>query len=574
MFDPSAGTLFPDVSTLGFSLRLRQPGSPMSLQKKTEASGHSILPAVLCVGWLIYALPLFVCMPLTSDTVLYDMQAATVLAGGVAYRDIFETNLPGAIWIHMALRKLGADTSVAIRAVDAGVFGGLVLLMCHWLWRCGAGRSTQWLTAFAALLFYFSMSEWCHCQRDTWMLLPALAATGLRFRQLERMQAASRRPDRLPPFSEGLLWAVAFWIKPFVAIPAICCWLLTAAIVRDARRCAFDAVGLLAGGITAGAAGIWWLWQTGAWPHLLEVFTTWNPEYFSSGRNRWSWQRFDHMSIRFFPWLWIHAVAVPVSVAAITRALRTPATNSGTEEPRQRTALLAALYLGWMLQSFFLQHLMDYIHVPAVLLAIVVVVSFRCWSVAAPLRGVAVAAFLAIACSAAAFTRVDRAALWWECVRSGSTPQIRSALSDANFPNWIEIEPVVRFLEQQSVLDGEVTCYNVHTIHIYHRLGLAPSTPYVGLSSLITLFPSRSDAIAKALHNSTQRYIVTELVESGMPFAEAVVEQDTVPIPPTYPVCHSATFPWSHPVVFRSGRYLVHQLVPPLGTITGRLPGH
>ena len=59
----------------------------------------------LWLAVLVLGVPVFVCMPLTSDVVLYDLQARTVHAGGVAYRDIFETNLPGMIWVHMLVGR-------------------------------------------------------------------------------------------------------------------------------------------------------------------------------------------------------------------------------------------------------------------------------------------------------------------------------------------------------------------------------------------------------------------------------------------------------------------------------------
>ena len=68
---------------------------------------------------------------------------------------------------------------------------------------------------------------------------------------------------------------------------------------------------------------------------------------------------------RFFPWAFIHAAAVPIAVRQIWRT-RSHATSA-------RTALLAGFYLAWLFQAVVLQHLFDYIHAPAILLGLAVV---------------------------------------------------------------------------------------------------------------------------------------------------------------------------------------------------------
>ncbi|HEY1190874.1 MAG TPA: hypothetical protein VGE74_24800, partial [Gemmata sp.] len=57
------------------------------------------------LGWalaaavLVAAVPLFLAMPPWCDVTLYQMAARNVLQGGVHYRDIFDTNLPGFVWL-------------------------------------------------------------------------------------------------------------------------------------------------------------------------------------------------------------------------------------------------------------------------------------------------------------------------------------------------------------------------------------------------------------------------------------------------------------------------------------------
>src|SRR5947209_1194024 len=167
----------------------------------------------------------------------------------------------------------------------------------RWLAWSLAALLAAFLAALVLAAFYLSTSEWCHCQRDTWMLLPALLALDLRRRQV----VALGRPDSDPlslagrPFLEGLLWAAAFWIKPFVAVPALACWL--AAARRVARttpgrgtRLVRDGLLLLAGGLAAGAAGSAWLAASGGWADFWENMWVWNRHYVvhnTAGDDRW-----------------------------------------------------------------------------------------------------------------------------------------------------------------------------------------------------------------------------------------------------------------------------------------------
>src|SRR5262249_34312311 len=118
-----------------------------------------------------------------------------------------------------------------------------------------------------------STSEWCHCQRDPWMLLPALLALRLRLRQREAL--LQPEPGRLGlclrPLAEGALGGAAFWIKPHVAVPALACWLAGARGVGRWRWLLADGLLVIAGGALVGAAGIAWLVATGAWADFWDV---------------------------------------------------------------------------------------------------------------------------------------------------------------------------------------------------------------------------------------------------------------------------------------------------------------
>src|SRR5262249_41404773 len=168
---------------------------------------------------VLTGLPLFLCMPLTNDVQLYDQAARNVLRGGTHYREVFDTNLPGIVWLHVAVRGLLGRSDQALRLVDFFVVSAIVWLLVRWLRRLGVGRAEGVWLGFFLLTFYLSTSEWVHCQRDVWMLLPAVGGLWLRGRQLAELTAPEPSPRRvvLGAVAEGLCWGAGFWIKPFVA---------------------------------------------------------------------------------------------------------------------------------------------------------------------------------------------------------------------------------------------------------------------------------------------------------------------------------------------------------------------
>ncbi len=101
-----------------------------------DASTNRIGAAVawsLLVLLLVTNVPLFLCMPLTDDAAMYDLQALNWLRGGMLYRDILEPNLPGVIWLHAVVRGTLGTSSMALRAVDLVLFSIFVALSRNWL---------------------------------------------------------------------------------------------------------------------------------------------------------------------------------------------------------------------------------------------------------------------------------------------------------------------------------------------------------------------------------------------------------------------------------------------------------
>ena len=119
------------------------PVSPTALSTKRAASpltrsdarasallGWSALAIVLTVG-----LPIFLCMPVSFDVSHYDICARNLLRGGIHYKDTFDNNLPGIVWLQAGIRWLIGWKSESLRTVDLLFFSIDVLLLLPWVRR-------------------------------------------------------------------------------------------------------------------------------------------------------------------------------------------------------------------------------------------------------------------------------------------------------------------------------------------------------------------------------------------------------------------------------------------------------
>lgn len=594
-----------------------------------------------------WCLPLYLCEPHWVDNAFFDVCARVVLSGGVLFREVFIHGPPGMVLAQAAARRFVGWSSEALAAVDFVIVSAVVCLLARaFLPRGTSARRRLWTVA-ALYLFYFSTSEWCHAQPDVWMLLPALGALWLR----QRQSRALERPDWSATavlaggVAEGVLWGLAFCIKPFVAVPAVACWLTSAAMLnslgrRATGRLLADALAVLAGGLAVGAAMFVWLRATGNWSSFVDAnFGGWNEEYYAASAPLAS------RSFRLFAWLWpwglVHLVAVPVALAWAAAAFAGRLPRSAGSRP-----LLSAFYLAWLFQAHYLQRQMPYQAVPPVLLAVTLLAGRGTlagavrlmdrsaavrWSVIAPCAGYALALgvaysgwmlsyarsgpvggnpgfqwewtlplFLALTLVAASRTgraallrltrrttvpasyavvfcglalvshpllRPQRLAVWTRCWREGSTPEIRDRLAIEETPvapDWVELQAIRRFLEGQRLRDRELTCYALSAVHLYPEMDLAPSTRFVLLRAAILNFQNHQGEIAREIDESPQRYIVNDLRQWDLSEEDAHIQVPGRPwgLPPVSPE-RAREFPWTYPVVFREGRYLVHAAKPP-----------
>ena len=523
---------------------------------------------------LLLSTPLFLRMPLTNDTLLYDLQTRLFTEGAVPYRDVLEPNWPGVFWIQSAIRGIFGRSSEAMRAFDLACIlatCGMSRLLAN---KAGATiRGANWL-GLAFLAFYLGCSEWCHCQRDVWLLFPITLATWLRLFRFGRA---------LSPFGycalaicDGAIWGAAIWLKPYAGLVALAVGFTTLPLVPRGRL-AIEIVGTLTGGATALLAGMAWLANTGALAPWLETMQVWNPRYLAAGRVNWTWPRFRVMALRMQPWYGLHLVAVPLAVLSVTKLFRRwVALRSELWSNRGvlvTTASLSAIYLATMLHVFLLQHLFDYVHAPAVLLAIVVVGVWLAqpdrsanWRLVAVAMGV-------LAAVQSPLSKPERVRLWWACVTQPTNSKLQDKLALLANPRRVHIERVAQFLREQHPGQGDILAYNSDLIGLYEQLQQRPPTRFVYLFELLAYFPNQRDELMAAVEKSEHRFVVSDLASCGMSFSEALEIGPDGPNapPPKYRASSRPSYPWSQRVVFRSGPYLVHKVSGPLGK-PGPLP--
>ena len=75
------------------------------------------LPRIITAALLVAGIPLFLRMPLWCDLTLYDLAARNLLEGGRHYVDVFDTNLPGFVWVLAGIRAVLGFSSFALRCV-------------------------------------------------------------------------------------------------------------------------------------------------------------------------------------------------------------------------------------------------------------------------------------------------------------------------------------------------------------------------------------------------------------------------------------------------------------------------
>ncbi|HTU91055.1 MAG TPA: hypothetical protein VMF69_13335 [Gemmataceae bacterium] len=530
------------------------------------------LAALLLV--LIVCLPIFLCMPLWVDATFYDVCARVILHGGVLYRDTFDTNLPGMAWLHLGIRSLFGWRSEVLRAADFVVVAGIICLLARW--DAALPRQGRIWTAAALLAYYFSTSEECQNQRDVWMLLPCLAALQLRRRQV--LASPSTRGTLLLSGLEGLLWGAAVWIKPMTLVPALVCWLFSILLRYRAaflwRPILLEGAGLLAGGFIVGSAGSLWLWYSGAWGPFWDILLNWDPEYtdsFMRWPNRWNNLRF--WCVTNMPWCLVHMAALPlaaITAASIFRWRERPTSK------RLAQNLLAVLYLSWIGQILLFQGWYCPHWTPPVLLGLALAATWMRMP-AQPQWRVALRFHLLLFTALVLFKHPmlwsQRLATWRACVIQGSTNELRDLLAltpgqgvVGGSSDWEDLERIADFLRNQELREDEPICLHESTMPLYLELNKSPALRFLFYGQATRVYVAHRQQILAELSASRPRFVVSDLAMFGFMRSRLPNMDKAVPEPPPhFPKPLAELFPWSEPIVFRSGRYAVHRVGKPIG---------
>lgn len=554
----------------------------------------------LCLLMLVLGqVPLFLQLTLTPDTVLYDLQARVLLQGGILYRDIVEPNLPGIVWIHAGLRCLFGWSPLVLRIFDLGVVAGISLLLSQIIVPCTSSwiaelekSSGRRILRYSLVLligsFYLSTSEWCHCQRDTWMLLPCLAAVLIRLTRLEANEI-SGTARALSAFAEGVLWAAAFWLKPFIALPAVLVIVSTAAKSGNARQWSIETAMVLLGGVTTGAAGILWMIQNGCWSAFTTMMLEWNGDYYQSGRSRWTIDRMLAHAQRFSPWIVLHLPAAWLSASALCSLMMRRIRSWKQVDLPQRaieistaTLVLRAMYIGWIVQCLLFQQLFDYVYVPAMILAISVCLQALI-PVAAGIRmpqgtpcarptcvvsGV-VLFWLMLSVPGSALMQSHRLSSWGPCVTALVTGKLesthRDAIAQTPFPRWAELTPMIEHIETTGAKSQSLMAYSGNLIHVYPGLHQLPPTRFVYLDALARCFPARRKEMMDAVRMSGVEYVLADLQEDG--WDELPADGQLLPHAISGNSA-SLPFPWNQTPVYRSGGYVLFRCNQPFGELS------
>ncbi|QEL16054.1 hypothetical protein [Limnoglobus roseus] len=581
------------------------------------------------LGWalaavlLVIGVPLFLRMPPWCDLTLYEMAARTMMTGGVHYRDVFDTNLPGFVWLLVAIRRTLGPSTEAVRVVDLAIVTTTVVLLLRLARWAGANRvGLAWMTAGAAALYPFT-TEFCHAQRDVWMFLPALAAVVIRLRRTPEHAFAKG-------FLEGLLWASAVWIKPHVVFPAAAVWLFSARrVTADGRwkSTVPDFLGNLSAGVLLGAAGIAWLVGTGTWPYFVEVFTAWNPHYTVYIFSEIGWRFLSH-PFHFVPWMFFQPLAIVLSLCDLAavhwggqdrppprwlswlpRWLYTPASDA---QQRMTRAMMGALFLSWLFQSFVLQRQFPYAHVAETLLTLAIFAAHR-WAVVPLCFAYLILSsmfYQAVMYSPRLYERMKRVedsfsqvwdfipchalvdgprlARWpdcWKHLEGAEYARRQDQLALLNYPGSFpsisveEAEEVAAWFRARGATAEDVVCWHSSPHAIYLGLTGRPAFRFMHVDTPLisreTYAWMRKELVENALPKA--KYVVSDLYRFYVPvpsdsptFAEMKTAGDDL-LPVSIPVGAKKLFPCNQPAVFRSGgghgRYIVHELKNPIGTI-------
>jgi hypothetical protein len=549
----------------------------------------------------IVVVPLFVCLPPYSDNDFYGIAANYIRKGYILEKEDRSFYFPPGL----ALSRLGIDTLSGRRhegiiIADLLVMSANFALLVAWF-RYRLTRSQAIASWLILMAFYLSTPEACHFQPDPWMFLPTLAGLHLRRKQLPALLDVGPVPKgRLMGRSllEGMMCGAGCLIKPQAIVPMLTIWTVSSLLAlrlnsRQWKRTILDVVLLLSGGAICAAFWLLWLVFDGGLLHFRDTFL-WAYTYYSTAAS-WPLKLLATFT-QFLPWSLVHLWAVPLSLVLLVRAGR-QALRGAANQPDGRVwieALYSAFYLAWAFEGTFMQVSWIYHIMPGLFAGLGLLIS-RLWSKPMSLPGwVAPTAAAGFAIGLNPLLMPHKLACWPRCFTEGSTPALRDELENIPYymphiveqvdpvrlerlvdygkfdlalaqmhsriyvVEWENMARVADYLRSQGVADRDLTCYHNTTLHLFLMLDVIPSNCDIVHDLIVSRFHGRDVVLQKELENSRQRWVVSDLQRATLDDPPPPDPAHPLELPANFPQGWRDKYPWSLPIVFRAGRYCVH----------------
>jgi len=158
---------------------------------------------IICLFILPFVIP-YLSYGFGRDHGFFSLAGTMVLKGEVPYRDIFEYNFPGTIYIHAFIINFLGRSALVFRAADL-VYQSVFIGIFYYYIKFFLDRKTALLSCLLYITLYFTLPYWDTCQRDGFVLPFLFLSSLLFFRGLEK-------PSLL--LFAGFCDASAVFIKP------------------------------------------------------------------------------------------------------------------------------------------------------------------------------------------------------------------------------------------------------------------------------------------------------------------------------------------------------------------------
>jgi hypothetical protein len=165
--------------------------------------------------------------------------------------------------------------------------------------------------------------------------------------------------------------------------------------------------------------------------------------------------------------------------------------------------------------------------------------------------------------------------MWPRCWTEGGTPAVRDRVGQYIGVHcgtrWEDLTRVAEYLRgiEPPLGPRELNCWHDSTHPLYLMLDLDPATRYMHFGTAFGI-EAKAEQVAREVATSPHRYVVSDLLRTT--YYRNWLRQPRWwragdPLPLWLPPIERTMYPWNQPVVFRSGRYVVHKVERPLGVV-------